>query len=113
MAAKEKYVDFVKVLTKMRQQRINLVHNVTQYVFAHSVVLECLFGVDFAIPINDSFQDNVFKLLRKTTVKPMMEQLDKVMMQHNKRQPCIAINLSDDDKKKNRFSHILPGLARA
>ncbi|KAJ3647526.1 hypothetical protein Zmor_019398 [Zophobas morio] len=112
MAAKEKYVDFVKVLTKMRQQRINLVHNVTQYVFAHSVVLECLFGVDFSIPINDSFQDNVFKLLRKTTVKPMMEQLDKVMMQHNKRQPCIAINLSDDDKKKNRFSNILPGQAQ-
>ncbi|XP_044264222.1 uncharacterized protein LOC123011031 [Tribolium madens] len=112
MAAKEKKLDFVKTLTEMRQQRTYLVSNVDQYIFAHFIVLECLFGVDFSIPINDSFQDEVMKVLRKTTVKPVMEHLDKVIMQFRKRQLKLSTSINEKDKSKNRFSDILPGNAK-
>lgn len=110
MAAKERKLDFVKNLTEMRAQRDLLVSNVDQYIFAHFIVLECLFGVDFSIPINDSFQDEIHKVLRKTTIKPMMDQLEKVMMQFKKRQMSQMLSLTDEDKIKNRFSKILPGM---
>jgi protein tyrosine phosphatase len=108
MAAREKKVDFVKVLLKMRTQRCNLVNNVKQYIFAHFVVLECLFRADFSIPVNDAFQDEVFKVLRKISVKPLMEELDKVTEQFY-RQNKKPRQLTDANKKKNRFPTILPG----
>nr|XP_008195741.2 PREDICTED: receptor-type tyrosine-protein phosphatase C-like isoform X2 [Tribolium castaneum] len=112
MAAKETKLDFVKTLTNMRQQRTNLVSNVDQYIFAHFIVLECLFEKNFSIRIDDSFQDEVMKVLRKTTVKPLMEHLDKVMMQFKKREVKLSGSITDEDKTKNRFSDILPGNAK-
>ncbi|XP_063908276.1 uncharacterized protein LOC135126276 isoform X2 [Zophobas morio] len=108
MGAKEKRLDFFGVLKRIRDQRAGLVSNVEQYIFSHQVILEYFFGEDFSISIGDNFEEEVQNALIDFNIKHMLKCLTR-----NKRpQFKTTALLTDEEKSKNRFSKILPGLAQ-
>jgi receptor-type tyrosine-protein phosphatase F len=109
MANHENQVDFPGILRRIRNARIGLVTTVDQYIFAHRVVLEYLFGKDFSIPINEKFESNVDKAVNLKATNLLMQHLAKAIDQYQRTMFKLHHQLTDEEKAKNRFSQILPG----
>jgi protein tyrosine phosphatase len=109
MANHENQVDFPEILRRIRNARIGLVSTVDQYIFAHRVVLEYLFGQDFSIPINEKFESNVDKAVNLKAMNLLVQHLAKAIDQYQRTMFKLHHKLTDEEKAKNRFSQILPG----
>ncbi|XP_068895202.1 receptor-type tyrosine-protein phosphatase S-like isoform X10 [Tenebrio molitor] len=109
MANHENQVDFPGILRRIRNARIGLVTTVDQYIFAHRVILEYLFGQDFSIPINEKFESNVNKAVNLKATNLLMQHLAKAIDQYQRTMFKLHHQFTDEEKAKNRFSHILPG----
>ncbi|KAJ8939464.1 hypothetical protein NQ314_011121 [Rhamnusium bicolor] len=89
MAALEQKVDFLKIYHKLREQRPKMVDNPAQYILAHLVVYECLFGKDFSISLDVNFKNNVEDLLTEFKIKSVIDYLEEVSWQIKVMQECF------------------------
>lgn len=109
MAAREGFVDALKVLQQMRNQRPNMVDNAQQFKLAHIVILECTVGMNTTIPCDD-IDDRVEELLSEGIENQMLyleetqwqDQAMKMIGDVEETQLVVA--------EKNRFQHIIPGI---
>ncbi|MBN3294185.1 PTPRM phosphatase, partial [Polypterus senegalus] len=112
MAKDEKRVDVVQCVSKMREQRMNMVQTLDQYMFIYDSLIEFLECGDTNIKIQDVH--NKVKSMEKChpqTGKNGFQQEFKVLDRISdlyRLQPCRNAQ-KDSNRHKNRNTDILPG----
>ncbi|KAG1658818.1 Receptor-type tyrosine-protein phosphatase mu [Nymphon striatum] len=111
MANECKRVDFLRFLHQMRCERVNMVENEMQYIFAHEALLEALYGAGTCISC-----DIFSKQLEKLKIKTENERFSPIQQQFknlNKLTPRLSpedcrTGLLSTNENKNRCANILP-----
>lgn len=112
MVAKEKSVDVLYHLYKLREQRPNMVDNAEQYKLVHLLLLECLFSPSTTIKCDSTIKTKVEEIISRGGIRKQMQYLESTAWYDD----AMRKSLEDDDEnmlsypEKNRFQDIVPGL---
>ncbi|XP_044749159.1 uncharacterized protein LOC123309916 isoform X2 [Coccinella septempunctata] len=82
MAHEDGIIDVFKVAKQLREQRVNMIHNLTQYKLAHLLILEGLAGLQAVISCNDDIDKLVAKLTGPEELKLQMVYLEDLSWQY-------------------------------
>ncbi|XP_076349495.1 receptor-type tyrosine-protein phosphatase mu-like isoform X2 [Tachypleus tridentatus] len=111
MAKAEHHVDLLKYMNKLRQNRINMVDTVDQYIFAYQAVVDAVCGEETSISCSDFFSE--FQKLKKpdtntgkTRLQLQFERLEKLTTPLRPTDCREALNLTN--RGKNRTLEIVP-----
>ncbi|CAC5368341.1 Phosphatidylinositol phosphatase PTPRQ,Receptor-type tyrosine-protein phosphatase O,Receptor-type tyrosine-protein phosphatase beta,Receptor-type tyrosine-protein phosphatase eta [Mytilus coruscus] len=112
--AKERdYVEVFRTVEILRNQRVNMVQTAHQYMFLHESVLEALMCPNAGIPSRD-FPDHYKDLMRFDNAKKKhklqvdYEIMNSISSRHD--EEVFSKGKSDENKHKNRYSNIIPGI---
>ncbi|KRT83423.1 hypothetical protein AMK59_3364, partial [Oryctes borbonicus] len=108
MATNTGYVDLSYHLHKLREQRINLVDNISQYKLAHLALLHCLVEPDFTILCTEEMETEVNKIIVPKKISVQMKFIDDTFWQDEAMLSVSAKITEPVVPEKNRFSEILP-----
>ncbi|GJQ69944.1 hypothetical protein Trydic_g22473 [Trypoxylus dichotomus] len=107
-AARTGYVDVSYYLHKLREQRINMVDNISQYKLIHLVLLHCLLESDFTIQCTEEMEAEVNKIILPKMISEQMKYIDDTFWQDEAMRSVSTKIEEPVVKEKNRFSNILP-----
>ncbi|XP_013775548.1 receptor-type tyrosine-protein phosphatase epsilon-like [Limulus polyphemus] len=111
MAKVEHHVDLLKYLNKLRQNRINMVDTVDQYIFAYKAVVDAVCGEETSIACSDFFSE-FQKLMEQDTntgetrLQLQFKRLDKLATPLRPTDCREALDL--ENRGKNRTLQIIP-----
>ncbi|KRT85013.1 tyrosine phosphatase, partial [Oryctes borbonicus] len=107
MAKAKGNVDVFHYLQKLREQRVNMVDNVRQYILVHWILLQCLLRKDTGIACNNRLKEIVENITDAKTQEEMnvLEDIiwqSKAIRNANPQQHIVVL------EEKNRFKNIVP-----
>lgn len=111
MVAKEKRVDVLYHLYKLREQRPNMVDNAEQYKLVHLLLLECLFAPNTTLKCDSTIKTKVEEIISSGGIRKQMQYLESTAWYDD----AMKMSFEDDDEnmpnypEKNRFQDIVPG----
>ncbi|GLV36277.1 Leukocyte-antigen-related-like [Carabus blaptoides fortunei] len=111
MAAKEKAIDVLYYLKKIRDQRANMVDNVSQYNLVHMVLLECLTAPDTNISCQN-LPAEVDQWITQKEIQKQMAYLQNTAWYYRMMAGKITDGKIKANTSKNRFTHIIPETKR-
>lgn len=107
MAKSEGKVDVFHYLRKLREQRVNMVQTVEQYILVHLLLMRCL-GVRSAEIACDKTMRAAINNITIEKVQQQMKQLDHMGWQNDAIRSASTKSNDIVVAEKNRFNNIVP-----
>ncbi|GJQ69867.1 hypothetical protein Trydic_g10787 [Trypoxylus dichotomus] len=107
MAKVKRKVDVFRNLRKLREQRVNMVDNVQQYILVHFILLRSLLEKDTGI-LCDKRLENTIENVTEAEIEDEMNLLEDVTWQNKTIRASKPNEQIFIDQEKNRFKNILP-----
>ncbi|KRT85074.1 tyrosine phosphatase [Oryctes borbonicus] len=107
MAKAEDKVDVFRYLQKLREQRVNMVDNVQQYILVHLILLQCLLRKDTSIACDNRLEE-IVENITDANIQEEVNGLEDTIWQNkairdaNPKQQIVVL------QEKNRFKNIVP-----
>ncbi|XP_045479500.1 uncharacterized protein LOC123684325 isoform X2 [Harmonia axyridis] len=114
MAQQTGSIDVLKVAKELRKQRVNMIHNYTQYKFAHLLIVECLFGLQATIYCNDEVDVLVARYTEPEKLRLQMMYLEDLSWQYKALEEFPSYDyIYTIYPNKNKVQHIFPDISGA
>ncbi|KAL0122496.1 hypothetical protein PUN28_007304 [Cardiocondyla obscurior] len=105
-AAAEGLVDVFAETTSIKSERVNMVDNKQQYLFAHLALVECLLSTPTTLPCNEILLTRIKEL--KNQLSMQQDRLQNIAWQDEAlRLVASPTQLSERNRAKNRFPELI------